>query len=57
MVSFLVSVVTSGALPESGVMSPAMMIIAAPQIVSGGLFLIAGVLPRRAAASGADPSA
>lgn len=38
---------------ESAVISPALMILAAPLIVSGALFFIAGMLARRAATPGA----
>ncbi len=38
--------------PELSVISPAIMILAAPQIVSGALFSIAGMLARRAATPG-----
>jgi hypothetical protein len=51
---FLVGMVTSISFPESAVMSPAIVIIAAPQVVSGALFFIAGMLARRATAPGAD---
>ena len=54
MVGFIVSVVTSIALPESTVISPAIMIMAAPQIVSGVLFFIAGMLAWSATTPGAD---
>ena len=54
MVGFIVSVVTSIALPESAVISPAIMIMAAPQIVSGVLFFIAGMLAWSATTPGAD---
>jgi hypothetical protein len=53
-VGFIVGVVTSIPLPESTVISPAIMIMAAPQIVSGALFFIAGMLARSATAPGAD---
>jgi hypothetical protein len=54
IVSFIVGVVSSFPLPESSVISPAIMIMAAPQIVSGVLFFIAGMLARSAITSGAD---
>ena len=54
IVGFIVGVVTSIPLPESTVISPAIMIMAAPQIVSGVLFFIAGMLARSATMPGAD---
>jgi hypothetical protein len=51
---FIVGVVISISLPESAVMSPAIVIMAAPQVVSGALFFIAGMLARRATTPGAD---
>jgi hypothetical protein len=54
IVGFIVGVVTSVPLPESTVISPAIMIMAAPQIVSGVLFFIAGMLARSATTPGAD---
>jgi hypothetical protein len=55
VVDFIVGVVTSGPLPESGAVSPAILIMAAPQMVSGVLFFIAGMLARGATTPGADP--
>ena len=54
IIGFIVGVVTSTPLPESAVMSPAIMIAAAPQIVSGALFFIAGMLARNAITPRAD---
>jgi len=54
IVSFIVSMVTSIPLPESSVISPAIMIMAAPQIVSGVLFFFAGMLARSATTPRAD---
>ena len=54
IVGFIISVVTSSAVPEYTVISPAIMIMAVPQTVSGALFFIAGILARRATTPGAD---
>jgi len=54
IVSFIIGVVTSSTFPEYTAISPAIMIMAAPQIVSGALFFIAGMLARSATTFGAD---
>ena len=54
IVGFIVAVVTSIPLPESTAISPGIMIMAAPQIVSGALFFIAGMLAQSATTPGAD---
>jgi len=54
IVNSIVGVVTSMPLPESTAISPAIMIMAAPQIVSGALFFIAGMLARNAITPRAD---
>jgi hypothetical protein len=51
---FIVGMVTSIPFPESAVMSSGIMIMAAPQVVSGALFFIAGMLARGATTPGAD---
>lgn len=45
---FIAGMVASITQPESTVISPAIMIVAAPQIVSGVLFIIAGMQTRSA---------
>jgi hypothetical protein len=52
--SFIVGVVTSPRPTEPTVISPALMIMAVPQLVSGVLFFIAGMLARSATPPGAD---
>ncbi len=47
-VLFIAGMVTSINLSESTVISPAIMIMAAPQMISGVLFFIAGMLTRSA---------
>jgi len=48
---FLIFLISMGlSLPESGVISPSIMITALPQLLSGGLLLIAGMLARKATA-------
>jgi hypothetical protein len=53
-IGFIVALVASGPLPEGAVMSPSVIITAAPQIVSGVLFFIAGMLGKSATTPGAD---
>ena len=53
-IGFIVALVASGPLPEGAVISPSVIITAAPQIVSGALFFIAGMLARSATTSRAD---
>lgn len=48
VIGLIVALVPSGPLPEGAVLSPALMITAVPQIVSGVLFFIARLLARRA---------
>jgi len=47
-IGFTVALVASGPLPEGAVISSSVIITAVPQIVSGVLFFIAGMLARRA---------
>jgi len=54
ILGFVFSMVTAMSVPEDAVMSPAIMILAAPQIVSGTLFFIAGMLARSATTPGAE---
>ena len=54
MLGFIFSMVTAMSVPEDAVMAPAIMILAAPQIVSGTLFFIAGMVARSATTPGAD---
>ena len=49
---FIAGVVTSIPLAQATVISPATIIMAAPQIVSGALFFVAGMLSRKATTSG-----
>ena len=51
---FIAGLVISISLPQSALMSPAIAIMAAPQVVSGVLLFIAGMLARRATTLGAD---
>jgi hypothetical protein len=53
-IGFIVALVASGPLPEGAVISSSVIITAVPQIVSGVLFFIAGMLARSATTSGAD---
>lgn len=50
---FMVVFLASAAGAQSAVISPAVLILAAPQIISGVLFFIAGMLGQRAATGGA----
>ena len=52
MIAFIAGVVASGTAPESAAMSPAIMIVAVPQLISGVLFCIAGMLTRRSTTEG-----
>ena len=54
VLGFVFSMVTAMSVPEDAVMSPAIMILAAPQIVSGVLFFVAGMLARCATDPRAD---
>jgi hypothetical protein len=53
-IGFIVVLVASGPLPEDAVISPTVIITAVPQIVSGVLFFIAGMLARNAITPRAD---
>ena len=53
--SFVIQVVRFMPLPRSSILSPAMLIQGAPQMLSGVLFFIAGMLARRATAPQAEP--
>ena len=53
-VTFIAGVAASSAVPEPTAISPGLLILAAPQLISGVLFFIAGMLARRAKTSGAD---
>ena len=53
--SFVIQVVRFMPLPRSSILSPAMLIQGAPQMLSGVLFLISGMLARRATAPQAEP--
>ena len=53
-IGFIIVLVASGPRPEGAVISPSAVITAVPQIVSGVLFLIAGLLARRAVKPEAD---
>jgi len=52
MMAFIAGVFASGPAPESAAMSPAIMIVAVPQLISGVLFCIAGMLTRRSTTEG-----
>lgn len=53
-IGFIVALVASGPLPEDALISPSVIITAVPQIISGVLFFIAGLLSRRAITPEAD---
>ncbi|MBU0491083.1 MAG: hypothetical protein KKA73_02085 [Chloroflexi bacterium] len=53
-ISFIVALVASGPLPEGAVTSSSVIITAVPQIISGVLFFIAGILSQRATAPQED---
>ncbi len=54
--SFLITVFSSGPLPQSSLLSSGIMITAVPQVISGILFFIAGLFTRRVKAIKAGPA-